>query len=233
MQYCLTCVRPLHVGRMLAKSPAAVLQALKKYNATVAIIGKKQNITDLPPYAFLKGMYTFDGRPYWTIRGVGAPDTRFTVSATAEENLLFLSSDPYVPWEVTIVHEFAHTVDNVGLADQVCVWCPLSLPLAPPFLRGRKQRNHGMIGSGKKIDAWDQRLAAMLRCKPPTFPILWKGPYPGSRLTSCLAAALILCRSLPPAEGLSSRVQCLQRDAEARGSGDPKARTALRLQQRR
>lgn len=103
---------------MLAKSPAAVLTGLQKYNATVAIIGKNQNLTDLPPYAFLRGMYTFDGRPYWKIRGVGAPDTRLTVSAAAEENLLFLACDPFVPWEVIIVHEFGHTVLNVGLADQ-------------------------------------------------------------------------------------------------------------------
>jgi len=40
------------------------------------------------------------------------------VSSAAEENLLFLASDPYTPWEVIIVHEFGHTMLSVGLADQ-------------------------------------------------------------------------------------------------------------------
>lgn len=106
---------------MLAKSPSAVRKALKKYNATFAIIGKNQEMTDLPPYAFLKGVYTFDGRPYSSLRGVGAPNTRFTVTSAAEENLLFLASDPYIPWEILSIHEFGHTVLNVGLADQPSV----------------------------------------------------------------------------------------------------------------
>lgn len=104
---------------MLGTAPQSVLDNMALAKSTLCIFGRNQNITDLPPFAFLLNMSTFDGRSFVDIAGVGAvvgnPNT-----AVSEANLLWLAIDPYTryPFEVIPVHEMAHTIQSLGISAQ-------------------------------------------------------------------------------------------------------------------
>ena len=88
---------------------ADILGALKKANVRVAVIGATEVTTDIPEYATLVPADWWNTRT----RGVGATPTR-PVSSAGEENLLGLSGDRYVG-ESIMVHEFGHTLFDMGL----------------------------------------------------------------------------------------------------------------------
>ena len=102
----------------MATAPQSILDSLSSEKTIVAIFGNSQLITDLPPFSFLRGKLTFDGRSYSTVNGLGGvlgnPST-----GIGEKNLLWLADDPYTngsSWEVVLVHEWAHSVMDLGFS---------------------------------------------------------------------------------------------------------------------
>jgi hypothetical protein len=98
------------LDRQLARCPeiAANMAAL---GAEMHIIGKDQQVSDLPEYRHLKGR-PFDGSQ--TVderaRGLGG-----LVSSCCEENLLMLPSDRWKDHRDICMHEFAHGLFEFGL----------------------------------------------------------------------------------------------------------------------
>jgi alpha-glucosidase len=98
---------------MLANCPA-IVDNLVTSGAELHIIGKDQQVSDLPEYRHLKGI-PFDGT--LTVdqrtRGLGG-----IFASCGEENLLQLPGDRYAGRDIC-VHEFAHTVRAYGLSADV------------------------------------------------------------------------------------------------------------------
>ena len=96
-------------SKMLAARPD-LLEALIESRVRVGIIGKSQEVTDLPEYA---GLRAEADRWNKRARGLGATRDKPAVSA-GEENLIDLPNDRY-KGESILVHEFGHTVHEMGL----------------------------------------------------------------------------------------------------------------------
>jgi len=96
------------VSRMLARRPD-VARALATSPVRVAVMAHDEFTTDIPEHADLRPAERWNRRA----RGLGATDARPAVSC-GEENLLCFPGDPYVG-ENILVHEFAHTVHEIGL----------------------------------------------------------------------------------------------------------------------
>lgn len=104
---------------MLRTAPQSVLNSMASANSSLCIIGTDQKIIDLPPFAYLNDVSTFDGRSYAELAGVGAvvgaPET-----AVIEANLLWLNTDGYTSsygyYEVITVHEMAHAIEDIGIS---------------------------------------------------------------------------------------------------------------------
>ena len=99
------------VLRMLSKRPD-IQKAMVKNNTRVAVMAKSEVTTDIPEHSDLYQVFPgtdWNGR----CRGVGATVER-PVSSCAEENLLGYRDDPY-KGESIFIHEFAHTIYNMGI----------------------------------------------------------------------------------------------------------------------
>lgn len=103
-------VARLIINKMLDGAPE-IRDAMISRGVRVAVIAESEVTTDIPAHAFLKDDQSFD----WDgqTRGLGGTLAVPTTS-TAEENLLCYSSDRYFE-ENILIHEFAHTILNVGL----------------------------------------------------------------------------------------------------------------------
>lgn len=98
----------------------AVLSAMARVGVEIAIIGVQQKTTDIPAHAHLKGQSVCVG-PARSFddgtRGLGAT-VACPVMSVGEENILPETyRDVRYPDESILVHEFAHTVMNIGLRD--------------------------------------------------------------------------------------------------------------------
>jgi len=100
------------VTEMLTEIPAGATRAIADNHVRIGVIGAHQVTTDMPEYADL---YTaFPGTDWDTrTRGVAATKAR-PLTSSAEENLLCDPGDVY-RGESILVHEFAHTIDEMGL----------------------------------------------------------------------------------------------------------------------
>jgi len=96
------------VERMLARRPD-VARALAASPVRVAVMAHDEFTTDIPEHADLRPAERWNRRA----RGLGATIARPAVSC-GEENLLCFPGDPYVG-ENILIHEFAHTVHEIGL----------------------------------------------------------------------------------------------------------------------
>jgi len=93
-------------------------------NGTIAAVtGDGEGITQIPAYSDLDAVFPLPGGDTWDERargGLGATKAR-PVSSGTEENVLCYPSDPYqAPVGVDediFLHEFAHSVDLMALAD--------------------------------------------------------------------------------------------------------------------
>lgn len=96
------------VDRMLARRPD-LRKAIAKAGIRVAVMSVKEKTTDIPEHRDLTP------KPYWDkrARGLGATHARPATSC-AEENLLGYPGDPYTG-ECILIHEFAHTIHQIGL----------------------------------------------------------------------------------------------------------------------
>jgi len=108
----------------------------------LAIIGRNQVTTDIPEF---RNLYTEYPGTDWNVRtrGLGGTVGR-PVGVTSEENLLCLTRDVYRGEDIT-VHEFAHTIYNVGVA-----------PIDPTFVR----RTQLAYYWAWKYDLWHGTFAA-------------------------------------------------------------------------
>ena len=105
----------LLVAAMLAPVRADAVAAIHDARVRVGVIGVDQVTTDLPEHADLNEAFPLDEGDWNTrTRGVAATLARPLTSA-AEENLLCAPGDRYVG-ESILVHEFAHTVHEQGVA---------------------------------------------------------------------------------------------------------------------
>jgi alpha-glucosidase len=86
-----------------------VRQALIKNRVRVAVMAPSEKTTDIPEHSGLTPKEYWDNRA----RGLGATFARPAISG-AEENLLNLKGDRYAK-ENILVHEFAHTIHEMGL----------------------------------------------------------------------------------------------------------------------
>ncbi|KAG1655299.1 hypothetical protein FOA52_002458 [Chlamydomonas sp. UWO 241] len=102
----------LLIGRMLADSPANVVQRLAAAGCKLAIIARCQVTTDIPEHAYLK--LANGGRDLdTTTRGLGG-SASLPVTSCGEENLTMVD-DCHYSVENILIHELGHTVMNVGL----------------------------------------------------------------------------------------------------------------------
>ena len=103
------------VAAMLAPVRDDAVAAIRDARVRVGVIGVDQVTTDLPEHADLNEVFPIDGGDWDTrTRGVAATLARPLTSA-AEENLLCAPGDVYAG-ESILVHEFAHTVHEQGVA---------------------------------------------------------------------------------------------------------------------
>lgn len=101
------------LAAMLDRVRPDAIAAIASADVRIGVIGVDQVTTDLPEHADLNEAFPgtdWDG----STRGVAATRARPLTSA-AEENLLCLAADRYAG-ESILIHEFAHTVHELGVA---------------------------------------------------------------------------------------------------------------------
>jgi hypothetical protein len=104
------------VEQMLRDASREVCQRLIMRKISIAVIGRAQKTSDMPPHSFLRDMSTFDGRSFDDgCRGVGGTCS-VPCTSVGVENLLMLAEDEYAD-ESILVHEFGHCVMNCGFDD--------------------------------------------------------------------------------------------------------------------
>lgn len=96
---------------MMLENAPEVVERLYEQGAEFYVIGKNQEVSDLPELRHWKGR-PYDGDLTIDQRTRGVGGDRF--SCSGEENLLKLPGDRYVGRDIT-VHEFAHTIHKSGL----------------------------------------------------------------------------------------------------------------------
>lgn len=131
------------VAAMLENVDPDAIDAIVDADVRIGVIGEHQVTTDLPEHADLNE--AFPGTDWDAeTRGVGATIARPLTSA-AEENLLCYPGDSYAG-ESILIHEFAHTVHELGIAS-----------VDAPFDARLEDAYEGAIADGK----WDATYAAV------------------------------------------------------------------------
>ena len=100
------------INVMSEKLPPEVIQAMIDANTRIAIIGKSENLTDIPEHSDMNE--AFPERD-WNkrTRGLGATKQR-PAASIGEENVLCIKGNTH-PGPDIFVHEYAHTVHIMGL----------------------------------------------------------------------------------------------------------------------
>lgn len=98
------------IGRLLQHRPD-IRDAIARSGVRLAIMAPDEMTTSVPEHSDLKPARYWDRRA----RGLGATRVRPAVSC-GEENLLCYSGDPYAA-ENILIHEFAHVIHQIGLAE--------------------------------------------------------------------------------------------------------------------
>ena len=88
-----------------------VLQAMKKADARIAIMGRYEGTTDIPEHRYLVN----DTALNWDLRARGLGGTlEEPLTSCAEENVLAYQIDKYHAEDI-LVHEFAHAIHCIGI----------------------------------------------------------------------------------------------------------------------
>ncbi len=99
------------VATMLDAHPQIAEQMLE-HELIIGVVAEDEGITELPEYAFLRDDPVTD----WDARSRGfGGNVQVPLMSGAEENLLCYETDPYLG-ESIFVHEFAHTMKDMGIA---------------------------------------------------------------------------------------------------------------------
>lgn len=127
------------VRQMLSGNPA-VRDRLVKNGQRVTVMARTEKTLDVPEHADLQQVFP---ETDWNTRarGVGGTLER-PVTSCAEENLLCDTTDPY-RGENILVHEFAHTASNLGMAY-----------VSTSFLGRRDDAYDAAIAAGKWKDTY-------------------------------------------------------------------------------
>ena len=92
--------------------PAEVMESLTNRNTRIGIMARYEGTTDIPEHAFLANDTTIN----WDLRARGLGGTlHMPFSTCAEENILAYQIDKYHAEDI-MIHEFAHTIHNVGIS---------------------------------------------------------------------------------------------------------------------
>ena len=92
--------------------PAEVMESLTSRNTRIGIMARYEGTTDIPEHAFLANDTTIN----WDLRARGLGGTlHMPCSTCAEENILAYQIDKYHAEDI-MIHEFAHTIHNVGIS---------------------------------------------------------------------------------------------------------------------
>ena len=92
--------------------PAEVMVSLTSRNTRIGIMARYEGTTDIPEHAFLANDTTIN----WDLRARGLGGTlHMPFSTCAEENILAYQIDKYHAEDI-MIHEFAHTIHNVGIS---------------------------------------------------------------------------------------------------------------------
>lgn len=98
-----------HLVRSVLQRRPDVLRAMVNARVRVAVMAVEERTTDVPEHRDLEPARFWNRRA----RGLGATPQR-PVTSCGEENLLCYRGDPYQE-ESILVHEFAHTIHQMGL----------------------------------------------------------------------------------------------------------------------
>jgi hypothetical protein len=114
--------------------PKEVLAQMQKENTRVGIMARYEGTTDIPEHAHLAN----DTSLNWDVRARGLGGTlELPLTTCAEENLLCYQIDKYHAEDI-LIHEFAHTIHNVGI-----------LPLKSDFNEVLQKMLDAAIADGK------------------------------------------------------------------------------------
>ncbi|MFA7116394.1 MAG: hypothetical protein WC140_04075 [Bacteroidales bacterium] len=120
--------------------PRKVKQSLISHGVRVAIMARYEGTTDIPEHKFLANDTTIN----WDVRARGLGGTlELPFSTCAEENVLAYQIDKYHAEDI-LIHEFAHTIHNVGIA-----------PTCPYF----NEELQDALNQAKKEGLWDNTYA--------------------------------------------------------------------------
>ncbi|WP_291861840.1 hypothetical protein [Marinilabilia sp.] len=114
--------------------PKEVLEQMQKKNTCVGIMARYEGTTDIPEHAHLAS----DTSLNWDVRARGLGGTlELPLTTCAEENLLCYQIDKYHAEDI-LIHEFAHTIHDVGI-----------LPLKPDFNEVLQEMLDAALANGK------------------------------------------------------------------------------------
>jgi alpha-glucosidase len=114
--------------------PAEVMKSLVENKARISIMARYEGTTDIPEHAYLAN----DTSINWDLRARGLGGTLYEpLSSCAEENILGYQIDKYHAESIAI-HEFAHTIHNVGIA-----------PIEPGFNKELQNALNAALAEGK------------------------------------------------------------------------------------
>jgi hypothetical protein len=103
---------------MLKDGNQDVVRRMVENGCSVGIIGRNQVESDLPPHSHLRGMVGSDGRSYDEMcRGVGG--VKGCPMCSAGQENLEMTDDEHYPKENILVHEFGHSVMNLGFDEDL------------------------------------------------------------------------------------------------------------------
>lgn len=95
--------------------PDKVLESMTSRDTRIGIMARYEGTTDIPEHAYLAN----DTSLNWDVRARGLGGTlELPLTTCAEENILAYQIDKYHAEDI-LIHEFAHTIHNVGISPVV------------------------------------------------------------------------------------------------------------------
>ena len=119
--------------------PAEVLESMTSRDTRIGIMARYEGTTDIPEHAYLAN----DTSLNWDVRARGLGGTLdLPLTTCAEENILAYQIDKYHAEDI-LIHEFAHTIHDVGIA-----------PINPDFNNRLKTSLDAALKKGRWINTY-------------------------------------------------------------------------------
>lgn len=138
-------------------------KAIAKAEIRLVIMNENEFTTDVPEHARLENHK--NGKDWWDrrARGLGATGYR-TAMSCGVENLLQYTGDPYHD-ENILIHEFAHVIDDVGLA---AIDKDFENKLAETYKLAMEEGLwEGGYGQTNRSEYWAECVQVWFECNPP------------------------------------------------------------------